>query len=477
MNFDDYRQYDAVGLAALVRTRQVSPDELLDAALARAAAVNPTLNALIEDLEADARAAIADGLPDGALRGVPFPIKDITVKMKGIATGAGSRLFRGRAYDYDSELIASYRRAGLTLFAKTNTPEFGLATVTEPVARGITRNPWSLGHTCGGSSGGAAAAVAAGIVPAAHASDGGGSIRTPASCCALFGLKPSRGRISIAPDADGWGGLAVQHALTRSVRDSALLLDLCSGPRPGDLYAAAEPERPFFSEVGRDPGTLRIGYTTRALIHGTLDPECVAGVMHAARLCETLGHEVEEAVLDVDFVGLAVAANTTVCTSVAATLEAEAAARGRPIDEDEVERLTWSIYEEYKGKSASEYVLAQQTINTIVRRFAAAMARYDVLLLANNGSPPVAVGSIDTNAGDLSDYGERLYRFIPNTQPFNVAGMPAMSVPLHWSAGGLPVGVQFAAPAGHEAVLLRLAAQLEAAQPWFDRTPTEPFAS
>lgn len=476
MNFEEYRKYDAIGLAGLVGTRQVSPDELLDAALARAAAVNPQLNALTVDLEGEVRAAIRAGLPDGPLSGVPFPIKDITVKMKGVPTGAGSRLFAGRIYAEESELIRSYRRSGMTLFAKTNTPEFGLATVTEPVATGITRNPWSLGHTCGGSSGGAAVAVAAGIVPAAHGSDGGGSIRTPASCCALFGLKPSRGRVSMAPDSDGWGGLAVQHALTRSVRDSALLLDIASGARPGDLYHVPPPERPFVEEAGRDPGRLRIGYTTRALVHGELHPECAAGVMNAAKLCEGLGHHVEEAVLDVDFVGLAVAANTIVCTSVVATLEAEGAARGRPVEAHEVERLTWNIYRDMRDKPAYEFVLAQQAINAILRRFAAEMAKYDVLLLANNGSPPIPVGYACPDAEDLTDYADRLYRFIPNTQLFNVAGMPAMSVPLHWSADGLPVGVQFAAPVGGEAVLLRLAGQIEAAQPWFDRVPPEPFA-
>jgi amidase len=476
MNFDDYRSRDALGLAALVRSGETTPDELLDAALARMAAVNPQLNAIIVNLEEAARKSIRTGLPHGPLAGVPFPIKDITVKMAGVPTGAGSRLFAGRMYDYESDLIGAYRAAGLTMFAKTNTPEFGLATVTEPVANGVTRNPWSLGHTCGGSSGGAAAAIAAGIVPAAHGSDGGGSIRTPASCCALFGLKPSRGRVSMAPDPDGWGGLSVQHALTRSVRDSALLLDIASGARGGDLYHVPPPERPFLDECDRDPGRLRIGLTTRALIHGQLDPECVAAVTDAGKLCETLGHHVEEAVLDVDFLAMAGAANTIVCAAVVATLEAEAAARGRPIEEGEVERLTWMIYQDNKGKAAWEFVLAQQTLNGILRKFAAAMARYDVLLLANNGSPPVPVGYIDPNADDLSDYGDRLYRFIPNTQPFNVAGMPAMSVPLHWSAGGLPVGVQFAAPVGQEAVLLRLAGQLEAARPWFHRTPPEPFA-
>ena len=476
MNFDDYRSHDAIGLAGLVRAGEVSPDELLDAALARAGAVNPQLNALIVDLEGEARAAIKAGLPNGPLTGVPFPIKDITVKMAGVPTGAGSRLFAGRVYDYESALIGSYREAGLTLFAKTNTPEFGLATVTEPVANGITRNPWSLGHTCGGSSGGAAAAVASGIVPAAHASDGGGSIRTPASCCALFGLKPSRGRISMTPDGDGWGGLAVQHALTRTVRDSALLLDIGSGARAGDLYHVPPPASPFLDACRRDPGRLRIGFTTRALIHGELHPECVAAVTEAAKLCEMLGHDIEEAALDVDFVGMAVAANTLVCTAVVANLEAEAEARGRPIDEGEVERLTWMIYQDNKSKTASEFVLAQQAINAVLRKFAAAMARYDVLLLANNGSPPVPVGYIDTNAADLSDYADRLYRFLPNTQPFNVAGMPAMSVPLHWTPEGLPVGVQFAAPVGDELVLLQLARQLEAARPWFDRTAPEPFA-
>ncbi len=474
MKFEEYRQYDAVGLAQLVARKEITPAELLDLARARAAEVNPVLNAIILDLSDEAHAAIADGLPDGPLAGVPYPIKDITVQMKNAVTGAGSRLFAaGPRAAQDSEMIRRLRAAGLTLFAKTNTPELGLAAVTEPVANAPTLNPWNLEVTCGGSSGGAAAAVAAGIVPAAHASDGGGSIRIPAACCGLVGLKPSRGRVSSAPGFEGWGGLTVQHAVTRSVRDSAMLLDVTAGRMPGDLYYVPPPDRPFVEEVGRDPGRLRIGVSTQALTYGALHPECVTAVENAARLCTALGHDVEPLTIDADFTAMAIAANVLVSASVAGTLEAEAERRGSPIREDEVEALTWRIYQDARERDIHETALAQVTINTFSRQLATSLAPYDVVILSTLGHPPRQLGYLSPSAPDLTDYAERLYSFIPNTQTFNVGGQPAVSLPLHWTPDNLPVGVMFVGPWGGESVLLRLAGQIEGAAQWFDHVPAE----
>ncbi|MBC2778949.1 amidase [Parasphingopyxis marina] len=475
MKFEEYSSYDAMGLADLVASGETTPGELLDAALARTADVNPVINAITVDLEEQARAAIDAGLPDGPLRGVPFPIKDLTVQMEGTVTSAGSRLFENKVADQDSAIVTSYRAAGLSLFAKTNAPELGLAAVTEPVLHGPTRNPWNLDRTPGGSSGGASAAVASGIVPAAHASDGGGSIRIPASCCGLFGMKPTRGRVSLAPSTEGWGGLAVQHALTRTVRDSAMLLDIASGPRPGDHYWLAKSPSPFVDEVGRQPGPLRIGFTTDALIHGALDPVCKDAVLDAARLCEELGHNVEEARPPVDFVEMAIAANVLVTTSVVDMLESEAATRGTPIEKGELEHLTWMIYQDGQETKAHEYLAAQAKVIQISRKVAAFFEDYDVLLLATVAQPPVAVGYLDTNAEDLSTYAERLFSWIPNTQPFNVTGQPAMNMPLTWSEEGLPIGVQFAGRFGDEATLFRLAGQIESARPWAQRFPAKPF--
>ncbi|WP_395647644.1 amidase [Terricaulis sp.] len=469
MKFTEYRSFDAIGLAGLVAKGSVTPGELLDAALERMVAVNPTLNALILNLEDQARAAIKTGLPDGPLKGVPYPIKDISVNMKGVPTGAGSRLFKNSVADADSAIVSLYRAAGLSLFAKSNTPEFGLACVTEPVANGKTFNPWNRERTSGGSSGGAAAAVASGIVPAAHGSDGGGSIRIPASCCGLFGLKPSRGRVSLAPAGEGWGGLSVQHALTRSVRDSALLLDIACKPQPGDPYWLDPPATPFLDEVGKPPGKLRIAFTTSTLVHGETHAEPAKAVREAAKLCQSLGHHVEEAKPAVDFLQMAVQANTLVTCAVAATLEREGERRGRPVTREEVEHLTWMIYENAAAFTGAKAAMALQDLHALSRQLAQFFERFDVFLLPTLAKAPVPVGSIDTNAEDMSGYAEALYSFIPNTQPFNIGGQPAMSVPLSWSDDGLPIGVQFVARAGAEALLFRLAGQLEQAQPWFDR--------
>ncbi|MBX3511662.1 MAG: amidase [Hyphomonadaceae bacterium] len=468
MRFDEYRRHDAIGLAALIANGDISPDEALDAALERAEAVNGKINAIILDLEDEARAAIAAGLPQGPLRGVPMPIKDISVHMRGHPTGAGSRLFASQPASEDSALIRLYREAGMVLFAKTNTPEFGLSPITAPRANGATRNPWDIGRTSGGSSGGAAAAVAAGVTPAAHGSDGGGSIRIPASCCGLFGLKPSRGRVSLAPSGEGWGGLSVQHALTRSVRDSALLLDIACTPQLGDPYWIDPPRESFLSQVGRDPGRLRIAFTDTALTFGAPEAPCAQAVRDTAALLASLGHHVEEARPQLDYHAMAAHGSVVVSTSVAAMLNAEATRRGAPVREDEVEALTWLIYQSGLGVSGAEGALARQQLYALGREMCRFFANYDMLVLPTLAQPPLLIGALDSDAKDLSGYAEELYAFMPNTQPFNASGQPAASIPLAWHAG-LPIGVQVVARPGDEAGLIRLAAQLEQAQPWFDR--------
>jgi amidase len=472
VKFDEYRSHDAVGLAALVARGEVSAEELLGAARQRMCDVNELINAITVDLSDSARAAAGGGLPKGPLTGVPFLIKDISAQIEGVRTTAGSRVFAdSEPAAADSAVVASYRSAGLNLLGKTNTPEFGLAPVTEPVLTGPSRNPWNLERTPGGSSGGSAAAVASGIVPAAHASDGGGSIRIPASCCGLVGLKPSRGRVSQSPAGEGWGGLTVQHAVTRSVRDSALLLDIACGPRTGDPYALPRPATPFLDEVTREPGKLRIAFTTGNLMLDGSDPASVAAVERTVRLCQDLGHEVEEAKPEVEYDEMSQALGLLVGASIGATLENEAERRGLPIRKGEVENLTWVLYCNALGRRCYEVMQAQMAVNTFARRWAGFFERYDAFILPTLGEQPIPIGHLDTTAADLSPYVERISRFIPNTQPFNVGGQPSMSLPMHWSDEGLPIGVQIAARLGAEATLFRLAGQLEAAAPWFDRTP------
>jgi Asp-tRNA(Asn)/Glu-tRNA(Gln) amidotransferase A subunit family amidase len=466
MDFQEYRRHDAVGLAALVARREVSAADLLDAASSRAAEVNPQINAVTSDLTDRARRE--EPASGALLAGVPFLLKDLGATLTGTVTSGGSRLFARDRAEADSALVRLYRGAGLAIFGKTNTPEFGLWPVTEGDFLGVCRNPWDLSRTPGGSSGGAAAAVAAGIVPAAHASDGGGSIRTPASCCALFGLKPSRGRVSFAPQGEGWAGASVQHAVTRSVRDSAVLLDIACAPQLGDPCFLPRPERPFAEEVGRAPGALRIAFTTDALQAPALDPECAQAVRDTARLLESLGHRVEEAKVPGDFPAMEAAAGLVIAASVAATLDAEAERRGRPIAEGEVEPLTFATYRRGQTVSGGAYVRALATLHAFGRACQALFETYDVLLLSTLGSPPVPIGSITE---DVRLIGERLFAFMPNTQAFNNTGQPAMTVPLAWSASGLPIGLQFVGRTGDEATLFRLAGQLEEARPWFDRLP------
>jgi Asp-tRNA(Asn)/Glu-tRNA(Gln) amidotransferase A subunit family amidase len=340
MNRSDYLGQDAVGLAALIKAGQVSAAEVLGASVEVMEAENRRINAISLDMTDQALASVAGGAPPGPLGGVPYLLKDLGAQFAGTVTSAGSKLLANVEAKADNAIVSAYRQGGLVIFGKTNTPEFGLEPVTESELLGPCRNPWNLERTSGGSSGGAAAAVAAGIVPAAHASDGGGSIRIPAACCGLFGLKPSRGRVSFAPGDEGWGGYSIQHAVTRTVRDSAALLDMVSTPQPGDPYWAPPPARPFLEEVGRDPGKLRIAFFTGGLSIETIDPECVSAVLEAARLCESLGHQVFEAKLDWDMLPLQAATGVIVAASLAATFDNEGLRRGRPVRPEEFEPLS-----------------------------------------------------------------------------------------------------------------------------------------
>jgi amidase/6-aminohexanoate-cyclic-dimer hydrolase len=472
MKSEEYESYDGLGLADLVRRGEVKPGELLDIAIARVEAGNPDLNAVVLRLYDQARASVTAGLPEGPFTGVPYLLKDLGAHYAGAVTSFGSALFKDFVVNHDSEITARLRRAGLVIFGKTNTPEMGLAASTEPRLFGPTRNPWSLDHSSGGSSGGSAAAVATGMVPMAHATDGGGSIRIPASCCGLFGLKPTRARNPMGPDAgEGWGGASVGHAVTRTVRDSAALLDATSGPDIGDPYWAPPPERPFLQEVGREPGRLRIAITTRPWNGQPVDPECVAAAVSAGRLCERLGHHVEEATPDVDAKLLGEASLIIVSANVRAALEARAAALGRELTAGDVERITWARATDGHTARAADYARSIGVIHRTGRTVARFFTRYDILLSPTMCRPPYLLGVLDMMTTDVEAYTRAILGAIGFTSLFNSAGNPAMSVPLGWSRAGLPIGVQFAAPFGDEAALFRLGAQLEAAEPWAGRRP------
>ena len=468
---NDYDAYDGLGLAALVREGETTPTELLDAALQRIDLLNPALNAVVTPLADAARAQIVAGLPEGPFRGVPFLVKELVASVAGSATTASSRLYEHQMPAADSEIVARFRRAGLVIVGKTNSPEFGLSPTTESLLYGVTHNPWRLDRAPGGSSGGSAAAVAAGMVPLAHATDGGGSIRIPASACGLFGLKPTRARISAGPEGgEGLSGFAIQHVVSRSVRDSAALLDATAGPLPGDPYAAAAPLRPWLDEVSSAPGRLRIAYARSAPNGVPVHPDCVAAVEDAARLCEALGHEVAEASPDFDAQALQ---RGFITVFGAHTMANMARATGGPLPERHlVEPLSYAIAERARKLSAAEFIVTLHGLHRESRRIAAFFERHDLWLTPTLAQPPLALGHFDIESGDVDRWVARLVAFVPFTYPFNVTGQPAASVPLHWSPDGLPIGCQFVARYGDEALLFRIAAQLERARPWFDRRPS-----
>jgi amidase len=463
---------DAIAQADLVRSGEVTPLELVDAAIDRIERLNPQVNAVITPLFDQARAAVKSSLPNGPFRGVPFLLKDLLALYAGAPISAGSASMRGFVPDHDSELVARLKRAGLIILGKTNTPEFGLLPTTEPRLFGPTRNPWDTTRTPGGSSGGSAAAVACGMVPMAHGNDGGGSLRIPASCCGVFGLKPTRARNPLGPDfGDLMNGLPVEHALTRSVRDSAALLDATSGPDVGDPYWAPPPARPFLREVGADPGRLRIAFTTTSLTGAPIHPDCIRATQDAAKLCADLGHEVTEAAPPIDGEKFTRAFLTVWAVGCARGMEGNALVTGRKPAPENFEPLTWALAEQGRAVPATTYLLTVTFLQGIARRVARFLTQHDVWLTPTLAEPPLPLGSFDARPDNPLAGLHRAVAFVPFTPVCNVTGQPAMSVPLYWNEAGLPIGTHFAARFGDEATLFRLAAQLEAARPWAARRP------
>jgi len=469
---ENYSEYDAVDLVGLVQEGSVSASEVLESAIEKTEKYNPQINAIVTGMYEEARKA-ASARPNGPLAGVPFLIKDINM-VKGVRCSMGSRLWADFIPDHDSEIVKRYREAGLILFGKTNTPEVGLAATTESTFLGACKNPWDLTRTTGGSSGGSAAAVAAGILPVAHATDGGGSIRIPASCCGLVGLKPTRGRTPMGPDVgEGWGSMATGHVVSRSVRDSALFLDVTHGPANGDPYHAPYFPGSYFTEHKSDPGKLRIAVDTSPNSTGSVHEECRIGIEATIKLLESLGHEVEELDLDFDKELFGTATYVLVASNVANTVQSRAEVLGiNELGSDHIETNTMSAMELGAQFTGQDYARATGMIHSIGRLLEHKFDQYDLILSPTLLQPPVSLGFMDTNDGDQEGYGERINQFWGFTHLYNATGNPAISLPLHWSKDNLPVGMQFAASFGNELLLLQLANQLEQAQPWKDRRPT-----
>jgi amidase len=467
MELREYLQHDALCLAGLVREGAVSAPELLECALRRADQTNPVLNAIVH--RADAAIAPATG----PFAGVPFLVKDAGAALAGAPLTLGSRLLAGQISSADSTLVARYRAAGFQIFGKTNTPELGLSFTTEPLAQGPARNPWDPTRSPGGSSGGSAAAVAAGVVPIAHATDGAGSIRVPASHCGLFGFKPSRMRTPVGPViGESLYGMSASHALSRSVRDSAALLDATCGAEPGDPYAAQPPPRPYLTETERDPPQLRVGFSTHSPTGGPVDAESAGAAERAARLLESLGHVVEEAALEYDSnavrnawrviagVATAVYVKGTGASSLAGLLE--------PVN------VTWMAEAERYG--ALDFARALDEIRRAGRSVGRSFERYDAFLTPCATTPAPALGTLACTSDDVDEFYDRFWNHGPFTAIYNAAGCPAMSVPMGVCATGLPVGAHFGAALGQDSMLFALAAQLERANPWSYEPPFARFA-
>jgi amidase len=468
------RWIDATGQAALVRDGEVHPRELVAAAIERIETLNPALNAVVTTTFEKALAAAASpDLPDGPFRGVPFTIKDLWAMSAGdrFTNGVRALLEAGYIAPQDTTLVGRYRAAGLVIVGRTNTPELGILPTTEPLAFGPTRNPWALDRSPGGSSGGSASAVASGMVPASHASDGGGSIRIPASCCGLVGLKVSQGRMSLGPFRSETA-LGVEHVVTRSVRDAAGLLDATHGPGVGDTVIAPPPRRPYVDEVGAPPGALRIGFlasSPRVEVH----PECRRSVTRTAALLTELGHHVEEsapaALQDEALVG---AFSALWAAQTRAGVLSVERWLGRPIGPGDVEPLTWALSERAKTLSADEYVAAQAAIATFRRAVHQWWADgWDLLLTPTLADVPPLLGEMAQNPEHPLAPFARSSTFAVFTPAFNTTGQPAISLPTHWSEDGLPIGVQLVAAYGREDVLLQVATQLEEVLGWGQRRP------
>jgi amidase len=470
---DPFRWLDATAQAELVRNGEVKPVELVEAAIARIERIDPSLNAVIHHRFERARAEAAAGPPDGPFRGVPFLLKDLFTDSEGDPAHNGMKALRdaGNVGRADAWLVTRHRKAGFVITGRTNTPEMGLLPTTEPLAHGPTHNPWDLARSPGGSSGGSGAAVAAGLVAVAHATDGGGSIRIPSSMCGCVGLKVSRGRITMGPDRDE-SGVSVGHVISRSVRDSAGVLDATHGPGPGDMVIAPAPARPYVDEVGADPGRLRIGLLA-SNPQGALHPDCETAVRGAAKLLESLGHDVEEAhppALDGDEMATQFAARW--CANAALGVAGAGATVGRTLGADDVEPMTWAMAEFGRGFSAVDLAGAIAASARFTRAVGMWFADgWDLLLTPTLSQPPMRLGEMVAGDGDVLEVLAKAGPYAAFTSSFNVTGQPAISLPLHWNDAGLPIGVQLVAAYGREDVLFRIAGQLEQAAPWADRHP------
>ncbi|MES2489918.1 MAG: amidase [Pseudomonadota bacterium] len=493
MSAEEYRRHDALALAELVRSRQVSASELLETALARSAAVNPKLNAIIIPMHEIARERAKQSL-EGAFAGVPFLTKDLFQEYAGVQTAYGCKGLKAANYkpDAHAEITARWLRAGAVIFGRTNTPEFGAKGITEPEAWGPSRNPWNLDHITGGSSGGSAAVVAAGIVPMAGANDGGGSIRIPAAYCGLFGLKPGRGRTPWGPQmSEAMHGAAMNHVVSRSVRDSAAMLDATHGSDVGSLCHLAAPERSYLEEVSRAPGKLRIAFSTRSPIGSAVHPEAIKAVTDAAKLLESLGHHVEEAEPQVD--GLQLAKDFIVMwfAQCAATVREIKKRTGCGDEGFELDTLAMAAFG--NASRASEYVEGYWRWGDYTRQLGEFHQKYDLYMTPTLAYPAPRVGQIATpqwqhvamkilmalglsrvilKSGMIEQMVQENLKWVPFTQLGNLTGVPGMSVPLHWTPEGLPMGVHFLAAHGGEGMLFQLAGQLEQAKPWKDKWPS-----
>ncbi|MDC0743845.1 amidase [Polyangium mundeleinium] len=487
MSFKEYDDHDALGLAALVKKGEVSPAELLEEAITRAERVNGRLNAIVIGMHVIARERARGELPDGPFRGVPFLMKDMATAYAGVPLQAASRLFRGNVPAHHAELTERFLRAGLVVFGKTNSPEFGILPTTEPELYGPTHNPWRLGYSPGGSSGGAAAAIAAGIVPMAHGGDGGGSIRIPASCCGLFGFKPTRARNPVGPDvSESFYGFAAEHVLSRTVRDSAAALDATAGPEATAMYHAPAPYQGFLAALDTPPEKLRIAFTSDPLLHGAEPhPDNRRAVEETAKLLEKLGHHVEPARPSFEARDFAKGFFLHFSALVASEIRAAEAFLGRPAKREDVERTTWLLNLVGRSTDAGTFVYYRRKLFEVQRAIAGFFQDYDVLLTPTIGRPPVPHGTLLAKGLEegmqelvarldrpellrlprLLDMAvDRAYAFSPFTPVFNVTGQPSASVPLHWNADGLPIGTMLTARFGEDARLFRLCAQIEEVQ-------------
>jgi amidase len=496
MNFDEYVRHDGLALAELVKKREVSSKELVECAIARIEAVDAKINSVIHRRFARAREESAQrAVGERPFEGVPFLVKDLDGTLADEPYNAGTRALAGYVATHDSEMFARFKRAGVVMVGKTNTPELGLVAFTEPQLHGATRNPWNLGHTPGGSSGGSAAAVAAGIVPLAHAGDGGGSIRIPAAHCGLFGLKPSRGRMPMGPDeGESWHGFVSRLVVSRSVRDSAAMFDATQGPDEGAPYTALPLRRPMMDEITRPAGKLRIAFTSRALLGSHTDRDNVAALDDAMKLCADLGHVVFERHPTLDVESLRVAYLTVVCACTAGVIDEFASMTGRPAEPSQYEPVTWFLSQVGRAMSGAEVERARTVIARATRSVAAFFRDVDVLATPTCAVPPVRIGELMPKQWELAGLAalrrtptgavgpvlkkllfgmaESNFAATPNTMLFNMTGQPAMSVPLYVNGKNLPIGTQFVSRSGDEATLFRLAAQLEQARPWKDKLPS-----